>query len=241
VIQDIELVCLPFAGGGIAAFSALGRVGERRGVAVRPTALPGREGRFMEPPVDHWPSMRDLLTAEVVPLLHPRAVLYGHSFGALLAFEACVLTERAGISPLALVAAAADGPDAPRRRVRAAERSDRRLLEEVAERTGDDRLRRLPAELYPVVLPALRADLALYDDYRPDPKSATAVPLLALCGTGDETSAAGSAAWERRARGRFALESVEGGHFFLETAPEEVLIKILAFTEAAELERSEHD
>jgi surfactin synthase thioesterase subunit len=209
-------------------------------VLVRPVPLPGREARFAESPVDQWSAMLDLLVVEVLPLLHPRAVVYGHSFGALLAYEACVLAERAGIRPMALCAAAADGPDAAHRPLRVAQSSDQRLVEELTQRTGDDRLARLPTELHPVVLPAIRADLTLYDDYRPAEGAAVTAPLLALCSAGDEAAAQGAAAWQRRASGRFALASVNGGHFFHETAPDEVLTRILAFTAATDSERPEY-
>src|SRR4051794_36920377 len=91
-----RLFCLPHAGGGAAAFRrwADGMAAAVEVVAVQP---PGRETRFREPPFTDWRSLVVSL-ADALPADRPFA-LFGHSLGALLAFELARELRRRGGPP----------------------------------------------------------------------------------------------------------------------------------------------
>src|SRR5215468_8965797 len=94
--RPITLVCLPFAGAGASFFRPWGALAGER-VEVVALQLPGRERRIDEKPYLDVPSAAEGLLPEVSARLDPaRAlVLFGHSLGAVLAYElACRLTAR---------------------------------------------------------------------------------------------------------------------------------------------------
>ncbi len=82
-----RLFCLPFAGGGATAYHRwIG--GILAGIDVARVKLPGRENRLGEPLFTDLPSLVDTLVEELILWLEERPfALYGHSMGALLAFE----------------------------------------------------------------------------------------------------------------------------------------------------------
>jgi medium-chain acyl-[acyl-carrier-protein] hydrolase len=83
-----RLFCVPHSGGGAATYRrwADWLAPDIEVVAVR---LPGRETRFREPPYrSAHDAVPELLTA-VKPLLDRPHAWFGHSMGALIAYEAC--------------------------------------------------------------------------------------------------------------------------------------------------------
>lgn len=211
------LVCLPFAGGGAGIYAGL-RTALAGELHVQPVQLPGRETRFGETPLSTWDDVDAFLSAEVLPRLTPRTVLYGHSMGALVGHRLCLLAESAGLEVAGLCAAAHRGPDTVEK-FGVADMSDQDLLELLVDMTGNPLLEDLPQDLLAdVVLPPVRADLHLCETYRPDPSELLRVPVLALTGTRDGAvgSAHGWAAWTE---GPFTAREVDGDHFFVRDNP----------------------
>ena len=81
-----RMFCFPFAGGGATAYH---RWSKRVlvGIEVARIQLPGREARLREPLYTRLDSLVDTLAEELIPWVDGPFVLYGHSMGALLAFE----------------------------------------------------------------------------------------------------------------------------------------------------------
>jgi medium-chain acyl-[acyl-carrier-protein] hydrolase len=209
----LRLFCLPHAGGGASAFqdwaAGLG------GIEVAAVRLPGREGRFREPAIDRMDRLVEAIAAGIGPLLDRRYALYGHSVGALVAFELARRLRSGGWHPpVRLIVAACDAP----RRLRGeplSELPDDRLVARLAELGGmPAEVTELP-ELVELLLPVLRADIALADTYAYRDGPPLDCPILAFHGERDElTSAEGMAAWRDHTTAGFAMEALPGGHFF---------------------------
>src|SRR5882757_3624949 len=112
------LLIVPHAGAGSAAYRQLAR--QVRDVAqpliVR---LPGRESRLSEPAYTDIRSMVRALVPAVLPHLRGQLVLYGHSMGALVAFETARILQFAyGMSPAHLVVSGMEAPRSLSRRCR---------------------------------------------------------------------------------------------------------------------------
>ncbi|MDQ4504037.1 alpha/beta fold hydrolase [Sinomonas sp. ASV322] len=126
-------------------------------------------------------------------------VLYGHSMGAVLAYEAALLLERAGLPPAAVVLAASASPD-PMRRPRAVPRPG------------------LPAASGRRAAEVLEADLALLDAYggrEAAREHSLAAPVLLVAADDDEVVAARDVwDWERWCLTRPERLLVTGGHLF---------------------------
>src|SRR5258708_10641426 len=82
----LRLFCLPYAGGGASIFR-LWPAGLPSGVEVCAIQLPGREARLKEAPFNHVRPLTLALTPVLEPFLDRPFALFGHSIGALVAFE----------------------------------------------------------------------------------------------------------------------------------------------------------
>ncbi len=212
----MRLWCLPFAGGGAAVWHpwAARLAGSAEIVGVR---LPGRENRIAERPVSEFEPLVAAIADELAPHVHERDVLCGHSLGAILAFEvARELRARRLPGPAGLVVAGARAPHLPRTEPDLRHLPDDNFVAQVDRRYGGiPPTVRENREFLDLFLPALRADLTIFETYRHTAAPALAVPLLALGGSDDlHVSRAQVLAWGAHTTGIFSVDFFRGGHFF---------------------------
>lgn len=212
----IRLFCFPHAGAGSLAYREWGRL-LPPAIQVLPVLPPGRETRLREASYTGIePYVEDLATA-LAPELRAPYALFGHSLGALVAFE---LARRLRADRLAAPAHLfVSGRIAPQLT------EHRRILHRLP---AGDLTRELAAlggipghvdlgdhQLSPLLV-ALRADLTVNESYafRAEPALGTAV--TALGGSTDpRVNESELAAWRTQTSGPFALRTYRGGHFYL--------------------------
>src|SRR6185437_14927625 len=83
---SLRLFCFPHAGGGAAIYRTWSGAFPSS-VEVCPVLLPGREARLREPAYFSVFPLIDTLVPAIIPFLDMPFVLFGHSMGALIAFE----------------------------------------------------------------------------------------------------------------------------------------------------------
>lgn len=224
---SVRLVCLPHAGGGAATFRdwATELPPNIEVVAVR---LPGRESRAHEPALTDWPTLLTELRKEIERGIGSPFALFGHSFGAMLAHELCMSWRRGGPGPEHLVLAGCAAPDTPYTATAVADAPHRDLVLELRRRGAlPDHVLASPA-LLEILLPMVRADIALAETWARSPgrpaAEASSVDMTVLSGTRDAIAPpAACQGWERFTRGRFAHHAVSGGHFFVHESRSAVL------------------
>ena len=211
----LTLICVPHAGAGGAAFRRWPQLLPEH-VDVAAYTAPGREHRVGETP----PTTVAALVADVVTQLRPVIdgpyVVFGHSFGGLLAFEFAREARRLGIDePLALAVAGVHAPHCPWPRPPVHDRPDEEFLREVQAYGGLAAEVLASAELIEVLLPALRADFTAVETYRHVAGDPLDVPILASYGVRDEFVAAESVRqWARHTTAMCEVNAFAGGHFF---------------------------
>ncbi|GAA0297585.1 alpha/beta fold hydrolase [Streptomyces polychromogenes] len=214
-----RLVCFPHAGGSATAFKPLAHA-LPADFDVLAVQYPGRQDRFAEEPFTDLERLADAVAGELARELasdpgRPYA-LFGHSMGALVAFETALRLERAGLpGPRRLFASGRGAPDS-----RSGERyryyEDADVLAELHRLSGTDRVLLDNPEVLEMVLPALRADYRAVGRYVWGGGGPLAAPVTALIGDADPVVAvAETPAWEAHTTGGFALEVFPGGHFYL--------------------------
>lgn len=215
----LRLFCFPYAGGGTTIFRDWAR-DLALDVEVCAIRLPGREQRYSEPAFRRAEQVVDSLTPILAGLLDLPFAMFGHSMGAILAYEvARAIKAAAGVEPLALFASARRAPDSPPRgRNRHALPRDE-LIDELKAFNGT------PAEVFQseefleLILPMLRSDLELVESYMSRPGTRLSCPVIAIGGSKDpDVSPQELAGWETVTAGPFRSMVLDGDHFFINNA-----------------------
>jgi medium-chain acyl-[acyl-carrier-protein] hydrolase len=224
----LRVYCVPFAGGGPSAFRQWPRLLPH--AEVWAVHLPGRESRLIEPPIASLTEMIDMLAPILATHANAPFVLFGHSMGALLSFEITRRLEAAGDStPRHLILSGFPAPSAPR---------EPRAIHRLPHDQFIERLRTMggtPDELFQhedlleLVLPTLRADIALLETATLETDAVVSTSITALGGTHDpEVPEHSIAGWREHTRGGFDVHFFDGGHFYWQQRPEPVMERISA-------------
>jgi len=219
----MQLFCLPYAGASAAVYW---RWQKRlpNWLRVVPVEMPGRGALWQQDLHKDWPALLDRLSAELVPAVSEPFALFGHSLGALVAFElAHVLYERGGPKPCALIVSAAEAPLCRQTERYAGLRTDAELRRELRRLNGTDSEILADAEMMALVLPVLKADFALCAGYRRKTRPPLALPLYVLGGSRDEISTEALLGWRDESNGGYSLQMFAGDHFFWRACEAEVL------------------
>ncbi len=174
-------------------------------------ALPGRGARQAEASFERMEPLVQALATAMEPYLDAPFVFFGHSMGAVVAFETARELRRRGMRlPRVLIASAARAPQfrSPAVYTPLPEPSDEELLRK-ANLPDDSEVRR-------AWLPALRADTALYRRYLYKDEAPFEFAVRAY-GGGDDANItrAHLEAWREQTTGGFDVRVFPGGHFYL--------------------------
>lgn len=223
----LRLFCFPYAGGGLAMFRDWPQ-SLPHFVDVCSVELPGRERLIGEPPPHSLPLLVERLAAAIEAWLEPKYALYGHSMGALVAFELARLLIRNGAPPpAALFVAAHRAPQLPDRREPLHGLPDARFTAELARLKGTPSDILTNPELMQIYLPILKADFMLSETYQYATGPRHGRPIIAFGGRDDaEVSEEEISAWCEQTTGRFRLRMLPGDHFFIHSSATELLTAI---------------
>ncbi|WP_331727798.1 alpha/beta fold hydrolase (plasmid) [Streptomyces coelicoflavus] len=223
-----HLYCFPHSGGLPGEFVRW-RI-QLTGTQVYGICPPGRGSRAGEPAIaDLGTLVRELLEeTEFVPPYD----LFGHSLGALIAYEvARELFARGRPLPERLIVSAFPAPHLPRPVTGLADTPDEELVASLNERYGG-----IPAylaadtELMALLLPVFRADFALLDGYSHRPGESLPVPMEVVGGDTDEVTADQLKQWERHSTSTVRVHRFAGGHFYFREEPAPLLTVLAQHT-----------
>jgi surfactin synthase thioesterase subunit len=209
-----RLVCFPYAGGAANYFF-------RFSAALRPDAevlavqYPGRQDRLDEPLVDDLDVLAEQVSAALLARGDRPIVFFGHSMGAVVAYEVARRWESAGVPLRHLHVSGRRAPS----RVRddtVHQRDDDGIRAQVAELGGPSVELLSHPELGPLLLPPIRNDYKAIETYRYAPGPPLTCPVTAAIGDNDPVVSPDEArAWAEHTTGPFQLRVYPGGHFYL--------------------------
>lgn len=216
----LRLFCFPHAGAGAGAYRAWATPLARAGVAVCAVQPPGRETRFREPLCTRLDTLVDAVVPALAPHLGAPYALFGHSLGALVAFEVARRLRTLGAPPPArLLVSGRIAPQLADTRRRLHDLPEGELLGELQALGGIPPAFLEHRELLALQLPVLRADLALNENYRHPSGEPLAVPISAFGGDRDpKVDERELRAWGEQTEAGFRARLLPGDHFFVSSA-----------------------
>lgn len=234
----MRLFFFPFAGGNPAAFlpwqPLLGSL------ELQVASLPAHGTRLFEPPEHDMDTLIATLTRAIAgmpDLAERRFAFFGHSLGALLAFEVARALRRGGLPmPERLWASGAEGPQTRVVTRRVFDLPDAEFVEALRDfGATPSELFDLP-EMIALLLPSLRADFGLNERYAYRPEPPLDLPIHVLCSDRDEhVSPDRAAGWARETSQPLRWHDYAGDHFFLDAHQDAIaalLVKTLTGAEA---------
>lgn len=224
----LRLFCFPYAGGGANLYREWARLLDN--VEVVAAQLPGRERRILESPIDGMPDLVAHLVRSMEPLLDKPFFLFGHSMGALLAYELASQMQQLG-SPMPhhVFLSAYRSPDRVPRNKQLHGLPDLEFMDELRRYGGTpDELLRNP-EARELFLPMLRADFKLHETHVFHERPPLRCPITTLVGTHDRiVTAAEMSGWAEKTASSCRQTTITGGHFFLHESRDKVLCLLQA-------------
>ena len=228
----MRLFCLPHAGSGATAYQSWRREMPSF-VELCAVRLPGREIRIAERPVTDCTVLVDQMTEALAGDCDIPYAIFGHSMGAVLAYELAQSLRRHGI-PQA-VCLFVSGRIAAHLKLPAAPIHPLPLPSFLSELKA--RYEGLPKEflqdqeMLDFYLPILRSDLQLIETYQYKNSSPLSCPIVVSGGLDDHSiGLQGLEAWRLHTSGSFAVQRYEGGHFYLSGESKAPLLRMVRET-----------
>lgn len=214
---SVRLFCFPYAGGGGSVFVRT-LAGLPPFIDLCPVQLPGRENRVSEPFLTSVAEVAEQAAEGLASHMEMPFALFGHSLGAIVAYELAQRLRRAGgPQPRHLLVSAHRAPQIDLPHERTWDLPDEEFKERLQELNGTPKEVLENEELQQLMFPLVRADFRLDETYEhPGGHEPLDCPVTVFGGRDDsETPERELAAWSEVTRGGFRLLMLEGDHFFI--------------------------
>ncbi|GAT07969.1 thioesterase [Mycolicibacterium novocastrense] len=216
--DNMTLLVFPHAGAGASAYREFSRIlsAEFRVVVFQ---YPGRQDRATEASLNSLPEIaagafRDFSKSE-----HNRAaplIAFGHSMGALVAFEFVRIAEANGIDVRHLTVSAAVAPSNVATKP-PHPKDDEKILNHLAALEGTDTDVFASREVMRLALPVIKADYNAFDAYSCAEGIKVAAPIHAIGGDSDPYITLGDLYGWRKHTDTVKVTMFDGGHFYLKS------------------------
>ena len=214
--ESPPLLVFPHAGAGASAYREFSKVLSAK-FRVVVFQYPGRQDRAAEAALDSLEAIAAGAFGEFATSDHQRGapiVTFGHSMGALVAFEFVRLAEAAGIDVRHLNVSAAVAPG------RAADKpphpkDDEEILNHLAVLEGTDSDVMANRDLMRLALPVIKADYQAFDAYACADDVKVAAPIHAMGGDQDPYVTLGDLYGWGKHSDTVKVTMFDGGHFYL--------------------------
>jgi medium-chain acyl-[acyl-carrier-protein] hydrolase len=216
VQPKVRLFCFPFAGGGAFYYKPWAEI-LAPDIEICAIQLPGRENRLREQPFTSMEQLLPILVQVLEPLMDIPFAFFGHSMGAIIAFELALYLRRHNkAAPIHLFVSATAAPHLPNHRPLMHLMSDQELLAELTRLGGTPKEVLEDKDMVAMMLPLMRADVSLFETRAYTPDAPLTCPITVFGSMEDNrTNSDELALWQQQTQADFDMHSFSGGHFFL--------------------------
>jgi len=214
-ILNINLFCIPFAGGSSYSFREFERY-MADFVKIVPIDLPGHGRKMKSPLLTNIHDITNVIFSEIKNELHKPYAFYGHSMGALLAY---LLTQKAVAEhinlPLSLFVSGHYSPNVPPKNKTVHLLPKEAFIQKISEYGG------IPSEiiqeqdLMDLFIPIIRTDFQAVIEYIYQAEKPLDIPITVMIGSHDSTSYEEAVRWQDMTTQTISLRQFPGGHFFI--------------------------
>lgn len=215
-LPKIKLFCFPHAGGGSSVYREWDFNDD---IEVHAAILPGRETRFTEPPISKMENLISKLSNVMLEYLDTPFAFFGHSMGALIAYElACKIHRLYGVSPIHLFVSGKSAPQLETQQPSIHNMPRDMFLDKIRSLGGTPKEIIENQEALELYEPLLRGDFKLCDTYRFTNRERLNCPMSILGGYQDNmTSMDSLEKWNELTTGSVMVKMYHGDHFFIRT------------------------
>ena len=222
-----HLFCFPYAGGNKRLYENW-QEHLPPSIRVYPIEYPGRGTKTKEKLASNLEQILSYLEKEIGDVPKGRFAFFGHSLGAIIAFElALILRDKYGIEPIALFLSGCPSPDTATHLSSNSTQDNGTFIETLQKLNGIPPSLLQSKEFKDFFLPILRTDFSLMDGY--DRKATKVSFPLVLFGSNQDPIASLSDMneWADWSEQKIELYEMEGDHFFVHE-PKQILPHIAA-------------
>lgn len=211
-----RIFCFHCAGGSAGQFGRWRTLVSSR-IDLRAVQLPGRESRIHEEPARELLLLVEQMGPALAPYMRVPFVIFGHSLGALIAFELTRWLRRSELPlPHHLFVAARAAPHLPQEVFALDTLGAPELLRVLSSYGGVEGAVLRDEGLMSSFLPTIRADFHMARSYVYEYEDPLSCPITAFCGRSDPLcSPLEVEAWCEQTQREFRLLPFDGNHFFI--------------------------
>ncbi|TXH70055.1 MAG: thioesterase [Lysobacteraceae bacterium] len=222
--HKMRLFCFAYAGGNAFYFNSWRSALDAR-IEVCAVQLPGRGSRIAEAPIGTMPAMLKALAPVVTQHGCMPYAFFGHSVGALIAFELARYLRLHSIEgPKHLFVSGCQAPRYRSHTKRLHQLPDHDFIEQLRSYNGTPAEVLGNKELMSLMLPTIRADFSISEEYAYRPGPLLKIPISVYAGVDDDNKEIGQVdGWSQETTGDCRVTWFDGGHFFIDTQTQSVL------------------
>lgn len=226
---DLQLFCFPYAGGGVDIYRDWPMFLPAN-IRLSAVALPGRGMRIKERSHVRMSELIPLLGCAMLPELDRPFAFFGHSMGALIAFELARWLAAAGSrTPEHLFVSGSKAPNATHDTEQAHRLEDSAFIDHVRKLNGTPEEVLSNPELLELMVPILRADFELVETYKYISADPLPIGITAFGGAEDSSVTIEDLwGWRMHTRRSFDIQMIEGDHFFIYSS-RQLLLRALVY------------
>lgn len=214
-LKDAALFCFPYAGAGASIFFPWGK-GISGKVDIYAFEAAGKGDRYSEALPKEVKTLAIEAAKAILRKNYKSIILFGHSLGALLAYETAKTLKNNGCNPLSVIFSGRQAPGLASKMEPISHLPEEQFIAEIKLLGGTPKEIFEEPEILNIILPILRNDFFLAECYEDSNPVDLEIPVIVLSGQNDPWVKLDDLHhWRSVTSDSFEIEIFEGDHFFI--------------------------